>query len=145
MPAASGCGSSGMINGMLYVFTGCTLLSTGSQVGAGLLHRYSPSTDTWTTLTAAPAAHVYPAVGVLDGKLYVAGGGNNSGQATGRLDICDPGTNSWTTRSPMPTARLSAAGAGVGGLFYVVGGRSGTTRLNTRSRPTIPRPGPGAR
>ncbi len=131
MPAASGCGGSGMINGMLYVFTGCTLLSTGSQVGAGLLHRYDPSTDTWTTLTAAPAAHVYPAVGVLDGKLYVAGGSNNSGQTTGRLDVYDPATNTWTTRSPMPTARLSAAGAGVGGLFYVVGGRSGTAYLNT--------------
>ena len=131
MPLASGCGGSAMIGGRLYVFTGCTLLSTGTQVAAALLHRYDPSTNSWTALRAAPESHVYPAVAALGGKLYVAGGNDGAGQTTGRLDVYDPATNTWTTQEPMPTARLSAAGAAVGGLFYVVGGRSGTTYLRT--------------
>jgi N-acetylneuraminic acid mutarotase len=131
MPVASGCGGSVAIGGKLYVFTGCTLLSTGGQVSVGLLHRYDPSINTWAALRAAPEAHFQPAVAAIGGKIYVAGGGNGSGATSGRLDVYDPATNTWTTLGAMPTARVAAAGAAAGGLLYVVGGRSGTTYLST--------------
>jgi N-acetylneuraminic acid mutarotase len=131
MPVASGCGGSAAISGRLYVFTGCTLLSTGVQVSAGLLHRYDPSTNTWSTLPQAPEVHVQPVVAAIGGKLYVAGGSTASGASGGQLHMYDPTTNAWSTLSAMPTARVAAAGGSDGSLLYVMGGRTGTTYLRT--------------
>ena len=131
MPVFSGCGGSGVISGKLYVFSGCTKTATGPQTAAGLLHRYDPATNGWTTLRAAPAVHVGPAVSVVAGKLYVAGGNNGSNAAINRVDVYDPAADSWSTIAAMPTARVGAAGAQLGGKLYVIGGRSGPTYYNT--------------
>lgn len=131
MPVPGGCGGSAVISGKLYVFSGCTRSSSGVQVAAGLLHRYDPSTNLWTTLRTAPAVHWQPAVGVMGGKLYVVGGSNSSGVATGRLDVYDPATNTWSTRSSMPTTRSAMGGAVVAGKLYAVGGRNGANILST--------------
>ena len=130
MPALSSCGGSAVISGKLYVFSGCTRSSTGAQVAAGLLHRYDPATNRWTTLRSAPSVHFSPAVRAVNGKLYVAGGNNGASVAIGRLDVYDPATNTWSTRAAMPTARVAAAAAGVGGKLYVIGGRNAGTSLN---------------
>jgi subtilisin family serine protease len=130
MPIYSSCGGSAVFSGKLYVFSGCTRSSTGSQVAAGRLHRYDPASNTWTALPNAPAAHFQPVVTVSGGKLYVVGGNNGSGAATGRVDMYDPATNAWTTRATMPTARVGAGGVAIGGKVIVMGGRTGTTYLN---------------
>jgi N-acetylneuraminic acid mutarotase len=130
MPVFSGCGGSGVISGKLYVFSGCTKTATGPQTAAALLHRYDPATNAWTTLRAAPAVHVQPAVSVVSGKLYVAGGNTGSAAATSRVDVYNPATNSWSTVAAMPTARVGAAGALAGGKLYVIGGRNGPTYSN---------------
>lgn len=127
LPVVSGCGGSANLGGKLYVFTGCTLSSSGQQIPAGLLHRYDPNTNTWTTLRSAPAVHFQPALGVISGKLYVAGGNNVASAATGRLDVYDPATNTWSTRASMPTARVAMSAAVIGGRLYVMGGRNGQT------------------
>jgi N-acetylneuraminic acid mutarotase len=62
-------------------------------------------------------------VGVLNGKLYVAGGIDAAGSASRRLDVYTPDTNSWSTKAAMPTARHGTAGAVVGGRLHVIGGR----------------------
>jgi subtilisin family serine protease len=130
MPSVGGCGGSAVINGKVYVFSGCTRSSTGAQVAAGLLHRYDPSTNAWTILRSAPAVHFHPVVGATGGKLYVVGG-NNHTIAINRLDVYDPATNSWSTMAAMPTARVGAAGVVAAGRLYVIGGRNGPTYLNT--------------
>jgi aqualysin 1 len=131
MPAASSCGGSAALSGKLYVFSGCTLLSSGTQTSAALLHRYDPGTNAWATLRAAPETHFAPVVAAINGRLYVAGGNGSANTQTGRLDMYTPATNTWSTLSPMPTPRVSAAGGVVGGLLYTVGGRSGTVYLGT--------------
>ncbi len=131
MPVFSGCGGSGVISGKLYVFSGCTKTATGPQTAAALLHRYDPATNAWTTLRNAPAVHVGPAVTVVAGKLYVAGGNSGGGTATGRVDVYNPATNSWSTVASMPTARVGAGAALIAGKLYVVGGRNGSTYYNT--------------
>lgn len=131
MPAASGCGGSAVIGGNLYVFSGCTLLSNGAQVNAGLLHRYNPSTNTWTTLRSAPQAHFKPVVAAIGNRLYVAGGDDNSGTKTTRVDMYDPTTNTWVVRASMLSVQTAAAGAVVGGLLYVAGGFNGAAYLGT--------------
>jgi subtilisin family serine protease len=131
MPAASSCGGPAALSGKLYVFSGCTLLSSGTKTSAALLHRYDPGTNTWATLRSAPETHFAPVVAAINGRLYVAGGNGGAGSQTGRLDVYTPATNTWSTLSPMPTPRVSAAGGAVGGLLYAVGGRSGSTYLGT--------------
>ena len=131
MPVVGGCGGSAALNGKIYVFSGCRLNSSGTQMAAGLLHRYDPATNSWTTLRSAPVAHFQPAVGATGGKIYVAGGNNSSSAPIGRLDVYDPVSDTWTTRAAMPTPRVGAAGAVVAGQFYVMGGRQGSTALST--------------
>lgn len=90
-PTTSSCGGSGVISGKLYVFTGCTRSSSGGTSRVGRLHRYDQSTNNWTALKAAPTADYQPAVAVLGGKLYVAGGIDATGSASARLDVYNPG------------------------------------------------------
>jgi M6 family metalloprotease-like protein len=130
MPVPGGCGGSVAIGGKLYVFSGCTLSSTGVQSAARLLHRYDPGSNTWTTRQAAPQVHYGPVVAAIGGRLYVAGGNGASGQ-TARLDSYNPLTNTWATLRSMPTARVGAGGGAAKGLLYAMGGRSGTTYLRT--------------
>jgi N-acetylneuraminic acid mutarotase len=131
MPAYGACGGSAVIAARVYVFSGCTRSSTGAQVDAGLLHRYNPTTNTWTTLKAAPVTHFRPVVAAIGGKLYVAGGNNAAGTAMRRVDMYDPLTNTWSTRASMPTPRVNAGAAFIGGRWYVLGGKNGAAYLNT--------------
>lgn len=151
MPVFSSCGGSAVIAGKLYVFSGCTRSSTGAQITAGLLHRYDPGTNTWSTLRASPVARFQPVVSSINGKLYVVGGNTALSVATGYVDMYDPETNTWTARAIMPTARLGMAGVSLGGKLYVFGGRNGSTYLRTAevynpltnswsSRPSMPTP-----
>jgi M6 family metalloprotease-like protein len=130
MPAYGACGGSAVIAGKLYVFSGCTRSSTGARIDARLLHRYNPTSNTWTTLKAAPVTHFRPVVGAISGKLYVVGGNDSSGVAMRRVDMYDPATNTWSIRTGMPTARMNAGATSAGGKLYVIGGRN-TAYLNT--------------
>ena len=86
MPAYGACGGSAVIAGRIYVFSGCTRSSTGARINAGLLHRYNPTTNTWTTLKTAPVTHFRPVVGAIGGKAIRGGRKQRLGHrhATGR-------------------------------------------------------------
>jgi N-acetylneuraminic acid mutarotase len=131
MPVVGGCGGSAVISGRLYVFSGCTRSSTGVQVRARLLHRYTPGTNSWATLRAAPAVHSRPAVAAIRGRLYVIGGNSGTGGSTNRVDVYNPASNTWATVASMPTVRAAMAGVAAAGKIYVIGGRNGTTYLRT--------------
>jgi hypothetical protein len=69
-------------------------------------------------------------MGVISGKLYVAGGYNVQGRETAALHVYDPATNTWAARTRMPTARGEAASGVIGGKLYVAGGRSAAGELS---------------
>lgn len=69
-----------------------------------------------------PAGQAGMASGVINGKLYLAGGTDNTGSPTGQLQVYTPGTNSWAIKAPMPS-RNFPAGSEANGLFYVLGGQ----------------------
>jgi N-acetylneuraminic acid mutarotase len=75
----------------------------------------------WENRAPMPTARYGAAAGVIDGKLYVAGGWNGASNLT-TLEVYDPATDTWTTKAPMPTARNDVGGAVIDGKFYVVGG-----------------------
>jgi len=65
-----------------------------------------------------------PAVGVIDNKIYIAGG--VAATSSRELEVYDPTTNTWTVRAPMQVARNHCGGGVINGKFYVVGGRGST-------------------
>lgn len=103
-----------VIGRRIYVAGGAGGEMTGNEVEA-----YDPASDAWTTLAPMACARNHTAGGVIDGKLYVAGGRPGSQDC---LEVYDPQANTWSRRAPMPTGRSGIAGAAVGRCFYVFGG-----------------------
>lgn len=80
---------------------------------------YDPVNDSWSQVASMPVAQARTAaVGVIDDKIYVAGG-----SAGALLQVYDPASNTWGTRASMNNARHHCAGGVINGKFYVVGGR----------------------
>src|SRR5262249_7992489 len=70
--------------------------------------------------------HAY--AGVIDGKLYVAGGRapgheGNDGSNLAVTEVYDPGADGWTRLEDLPTPRSGGASAVLGGKLYVMGGQ----------------------
>jgi hypothetical protein len=81
----------------------------------------APSTGpgAWRTGTPLPVAREEHAVAVVDGVMFVVGGGVGTAN---RVEAFDPKTNGWTTHANLPTGLDHASVAGVGGKLYVLGG-----------------------
>jgi N-acetylneuraminic acid mutarotase len=122
MPVAGGCGGSGAINGIVFVLIGCDSLTSPTAGAKGILMRYDPAANTWSTKAPSPTPHQFPAVGVVGGKFYVIGGKNGSGVATTTVHVYSPSTNTWATKAPLPSPRYRATAQAVAGKLYVVGG-----------------------
>ncbi|MBA2622534.1 MAG: hypothetical protein H0U88_02780 [Chthoniobacterales bacterium] len=103
--------------GKLYVFGGA---SRDTFV-------YDPISNSWSFVAQMQSAHGNtPAVGVIDDKIYVAGG--TSGVNTiSTVEMFDPATNIWTRRASMGVSRNHTAGAVIDGKFYVAAGRGPAT------------------
>ncbi len=81
---------------------------------------YDPAADSWSNVATMIYGHSNtPAVGVIDDKIYVAGGET----ARTAMEVFDPATNTWTSRAPMSVGRNHCAGGVLDGKFHVVGGR----------------------
>jgi N-acetylneuraminic acid mutarotase len=111
------------INGRLYVY--------GFDQGVGQssfvprLSIYDPATNTWSIGASPGLIRAFASVGVINGKMYVAGGCIMSDcriGITNALEIYDPVVNGWSSGAPMATGRLGAAAGVVGGRLVVTGG-----------------------
>jgi N-acetylneuraminic acid mutarotase len=122
------------INGKLYVAGGLTFYSDGAthRRAWAELDVYHPATNTWTTEASMPTARYGAVGGVMDGKLYVAGGWAGVTPVS-TLEVYDPVANTWAARTDMPTARGGAGAGVVNGVLYVLGGRTveGKSTLRT--------------
>jgi hypothetical protein len=126
LPIVSAEGVTGVISGKLYVLPGACSGNGYPNPGycavedTRRFYRYDPATNAWVTRPQAPHFHRNGAAGVIDGKLYVAGGFENSGNTpVTALDVYDPGTKTWRTRASLPLGG-AANGAVINGRFYVV-------------------------
>ncbi len=90
--------------------------------GAGETFVYDPNSDSWSGRASSHYVHSFTAaVGVIDDKIYVAGGTGTPSQR--ELEVYDPIANTWTIKAPMSVHRNHTAGGVIDGKFYVVGGR----------------------
>jgi N-acetylneuraminic acid mutarotase len=101
-----------MTNTIFAMLLGLLVIAAGNQAFA--------QGGTWETKAPMPTVRWNAAGGVINGKLYVAGGWSGVSLAT--LEVYDPATNTWATKAPMTTARDGAAGGVINGKLYVVGG-----------------------
>jgi N-acetylneuraminic acid mutarotase len=124
MPLALNHATAVAYRGRLYVHGGYRS-ATDLAEPTGALLRYDPRTGRWRRLPAAPTPRAAHAAAVLDGRLYVAGGANDSGSLR-NLEVYDFARRRWSAGPSFPgPARNHTAGVASGGWFYVLAGRDG--------------------
>ncbi len=126
MPTPRWAHSAAVVDDKIYVIGGVsseTSFLNGKPISA--VEEYDPATDTWTRKAdmLASRGYVDPSPPVVDGKIYLIGGGK-SGLA--RVDIYDPATDTWSRGADMPTPRNNVATAAWDGKIYAFGGLTGT-------------------
>lgn len=127
IPTARYGSSVGTIDGKIYVASGCCATHDYPYTRFTNVDVYDPTADSWTPLAPISLGVYGSGYGVLDGKLYVAGGESSpaEGQVTARLQVYDPVTNSWSDKAPLPSAQRSLGGTVMNGKLYVAGRFSG--------------------
>src|SRR5437870_3749798 len=80
--------------GRLYAIGG-----NNSRGNVGPLEAYDPGSDTWSVLTALPAARNHVSGFVANGAACVAGGRSPT---TGRVDCFDPASGAWSRLPDLP-------------------------------------------
>jgi N-acetylneuraminic acid mutarotase len=89
----------------------------------GIFSAYDTLANTWTILPSLPVALDHLVAGVIEGKIYVAGGRSGSiGSHVPRSFAFDPEVGTWEERAAMPTSRAGIAGAVIYDRLYVFGG-----------------------
>jgi hypothetical protein len=58
--------------------------------------------NSWATMAPMPTARASAGIGVVDGKIYAIGGGNEHSVSVN--EMYDPATDTWTEKAPMPQA-----------------------------------------
>ncbi len=86
---------------------------------------YDPLKNTWTKKNDMLMARLAFSASVVDGKIYVIGGGVFAGPAMADVHAYDPQLNMWSKKAPIPTPRRDFATAVVDGKIYAIGGTSG--------------------
>jgi N-acetylneuraminic acid mutarotase len=130
------------VNGIVYAIGGASYSvlakveaydSDGYERGWRYLDVYDPTTNSWTTKAPMPTPRFAGAGGVLNGRLYVAGGrtGESGYESVPTLEAYYPATDTWSTRRNMKTARWSTAAAVVNRVLYVLGGARTSVAVTT--------------
>ncbi len=112
-----------VVDNIMYAIGGTVNSGSGQHVGTGVVEAYNPATNSWRKdLESLPTPRRFRAgVGVLNGIIYVFGGGN-AFQEISTNEAYDPAKDKWSTAPAMPTARFGLGGAVVGGRMYAIGG-----------------------
>lgn len=123
-----------VIDHRLFVVGGYGALPTsGSATATSSMLCYSAGEWTDTTPGGAPLAalntprHSFGSA-VLNGKWYVAGGVDSSGQVLDSIEEYDPALNTWKLKAPMLTPRVHLALSALGERLYAMGGYDAQNR-----------------
>ncbi len=99
------------------LFLAATLLfSTDSTSGT------DSAENIWTNEAPISQARSNLGVAVVNGKIYVIGGKNDSQSLLGTNEMYDPETGKWVSKTPMPTPRSQFAISVYQNKIYVIGG-----------------------
>ncbi|KAF2847316.1 galactose oxidase [Plenodomus tracheiphilus IPT5] len=129
-----------VVKGKIYVLGGLTESGNATTRAWSAVSDswvYDPIVDTWESVLAMPLneARGSAAVGVYDGKIYLAGGmtmlelfGNRTQDTVSIVSIYDTRNRTWLTvpkpAKQIPEGRDHAGAAVIGSRMYILGGRN---------------------
>jgi len=117
-------------NGLIYLLGGSTWDPTGATIlDSAESSVYSPGTDAIQPITAIPRATAETrAVTVLDGTIWVLGGGRDAPNPSNEVDVYDPVADSWSIGPAFVNARRNFAADidPASGNVYAIGGYDST-------------------
>ncbi|MFC2037950.1 Kelch repeat-containing protein [Chloroflexota bacterium] len=127
MPTARQALSTSVVNGKIYAIGGGVSLDDwyGIVETYSTVEEYDPATDTWTIKASMPTSRGWHSASVIDGKIYIFGGSQNSGPSTDRVltvEVYDPATDTWNQKENMPGTRASGHSSVMAGKIYLIGG-----------------------
>jgi hypothetical protein len=108
------------LDGDLYVLGGMETIRFTNVDDAWVLRR---GASAWTPIAALPEDRGAGIAGVIDGRIYLAGGQGRGGLSSRTL-VYDPATDLWTVAASIPTPREHLAGFAYGGELWAIGGRA---------------------
>ncbi len=133
MPIGVNHGVATAYRGRLYVHGGYTArrdLTSATR----RLYVYNPRTNRWRRLADSRQPRAAHAFAALRGKLYAAGGRNETADLTS-MEVYDIARRRWRRGPSFPGPRRDhMTGAAAGGRFYALGGREGSTLYATAER-----------
>lgn len=98
----------------------CLILA--ALVVGGPQSQSTGSQGTWSTRTPLPTARGDVGVALVNGKIYVLGGGAMGQTATQLNQEYDPATDRWRDRAPIPQGSTHPGVSSYNGKIYVIGG-----------------------
>lgn len=98
---------------------------------SGLVERYDPIQDRWSTLDPKPVPVTDVAAAVIGGKIYIPGGRTQSGEISDILEIYAPLEESWEKGADLPVGLSGYAIVPYEGNLYLFGGWDGETYRST--------------
>ena len=128
IPTARDCGSTGVVNGKIYVIGGWLGVVPDGQP-MRIVEEYDPIRDLWMEKADMLTARSDLSSSVVDGKIYAIGGWIG-GPVVSATEEYDPVADAWVKRANMPTARGMLSTSVVNGKIYAIGGYNGQ-RLST--------------
>jgi N-acetylneuraminic acid mutarotase len=127
--------STSVVNGKIYAIGGGAGSSSSyARVETfSTVEEYDPATDTWTRKSDMPTARGYHSANVVDGRIYVFGGSQDSSpnaRHVQTVEAYDPATDTWTQKGDMPRSIGAGFSSVVDGKIYVLGGYGGARRVD---------------
>lgn len=91
-------GAVGRAQGEIYVCGGRDDQPSPQSV----VYKYTPETDSWTTVSPMPTTRYDMTTATYNGSLYIIGGQSSNNNFTDDVYRYDPDPDSWTTLQPVP-------------------------------------------
>ncbi|MEE8576573.1 MAG: kelch repeat-containing protein, partial [candidate division Zixibacteria bacterium] len=113
-----------VVDGILYGIGGY-ITSSLPWIANASVFAFDPTNQEWRPRASMMMPRGEHIAVPFDGKIYVFGGNDPSGNDLVFTEVYDPALNSWSLAANMPTPRHHPAGAAIDSLIYVVGGRQG--------------------
>ncbi len=137
MPVGANHPTAAAYRGKLYVHGGYTARRDLSSA-TSRLYAYDPKRDRWSRLPDSREERAAHAMAVLDGRLYAAGGRNETADLTS-MEVYDFARRRWRRAPSLRGPRRDhMTGVASGGFFYALAGREGD-RLYTVAERYDPR------
>jgi N-acetylneuraminic acid mutarotase len=130
MPTLRSGAVAAVIDGRIWVVGGGFRKDDGKFRFLPTTEIYDPARDAWEAGPDMTQPHDYPALGLLDGTIYILGGhhpdategGPSSDPGFAYCERLGPSAVGWEPIAPMPTPRFAPMGVVWGGRVWAVGG-----------------------